>query len=50
MKRSHDHLNVDELGGTTQADYRVSLDPRSLVLNGRDTVWDEPDSGWVLLR
>jgi hypothetical protein len=42
MEMTYDRLNTDELRGTTQTDYLVSLDAHFRVLDGQVTVYDEP--------
>jgi hypothetical protein len=38
----YDRLNIDDLGGATQADYLVALDAHLCLLEGDVTVYDEP--------
>ena len=42
MEMTYDRLSTDELRGTTQADYLISLDAHLRVLAGDTTLYDEP--------
>lgn len=42
MEMAYDRLNTDELRGTTQADYLVSLDAHFRLIVGDVTICDEP--------
>lgn len=42
MEMTYDHLNTDELRGTTQADYLIALDAALRVVIGDETVYAEP--------
>lgn len=42
MQLSYERLNTDELQGTTQADYLVSLDAHFRILNGDEQIYEEP--------
>lgn len=42
MELTYDRLNLDELQGTTQADYLVAIDAHLRVIDGDRTVLSEP--------
>lgn len=42
MEMTYDRLNTDELRGTAQADYLVSLDAHFRLVDGALTIYDEP--------
>jgi hypothetical protein len=43
MEITYDRLNTDDLRGTTQADYLVSMDAHFRLIDGDLTIYDEPD-------
>lgn len=42
MDMTYDHLNSDDLRGTTQTDYLIALDANLRVVAGHDAVYEEP--------
>lgn len=42
MEMTYDQLNTDEVRGTTQADYLISLDASFRIVDGDKAVYEEP--------